>query len=343
MTNRCLIIPVFILICLFFKGYYWEYGSRSRLSDDLLSCDFVIDFTAGDSFTDLYGRERFFQRTRLKEMVEESGIPLILGSQTIGPFKDEDVREMAIRVLEKSKCVYVRDKESMQYVEQISSVKPILTTDIAFFLPYERRPKQPNVKKIGFNPSGLLWWGGYTKDNQFELKVDYQMYCRVILEYLLNSGYEVHLIMHAYFLQGQKSNSYPDNDRLAVESLYKDFPTTIIAPSFQTPMEAKSYISGMDLFIGARMHATIAALSASIPVIPFSYSRKFEGLFSSLEYPYVVEGTKWETKKAIDMTKNWVLDSAEMKNCISKCEKTIEDKNNFLLSEFNHTIENFSH
>ena len=65
---------------------------------------------------------------------------------------------------------------------------------------------------------------------------------------------------------------YADNDKLAVDALHEIFPNTIVAPYFATPMEAKSYISGMDLFIGARMHATIAAISAGVPVIPFSYS-----------------------------------------------------------------------
>ena len=33
------------------------------------------------------------------------------------------------------------------------------------------------------------------------------------------------------------------------------------------------------------MHATIGAISSGVATIPFSYSRKFEGLFGNLEYP----------------------------------------------------------
>jgi polysaccharide pyruvyl transferase WcaK-like protein len=99
-------------------------------------------------------------------------------------------------------------------------------------------------------------------------------------------------------------------------------------------MEAKSYISGMDLFIGARMHATIAAISSGVPVIPFSYSRKFEGLFSSLGYPYVVQGTKWESQKAIDETIGWIDSLNVLKEEIDACKTIIDEKNSYLLEEY---------
>ena len=67
-------------------------------------------------------------------------------------------------------------------------------------------------------------------------------------------------------------------------------PNLFLAPFFLSPSEAKSYISSMDLFLGARMHACIAAFSAGVPVLLLGYSRKFSGLFKdSLNYPYVLE------------------------------------------------------
>ena len=63
-------------------------------------------------------------------------------------------------------------------------------------------------------------------------------------------------------------------------------PRAIVAPAFRTPVEAKSYIAGMDFFAGARMHACIAAVSSGVPVYPLAYSRKFNGLFvETLGYP----------------------------------------------------------
>jgi len=318
---------------------YFNIRGRIYFSKKITNCCCVFDFTAGDSFTDIYGDTRFLERTRLKEKIINKRIPLILGSQTIGPFVKSEHENYAAKILRRCYQVFVRDDQSAKYVKEISSVQAILTTDVAFFLPYKKYLSSKGKKIVGFNPSGLLWTGGYTKNNQFGLTVDYKDYCRMIIKYLLQNGYEVHLIVHAYFVEDQNDEFDADNDILAVDALYKEFPSTIKAPLFATPMDAKSYIAGTDLFIGARMHATIGAISAGIPVIPFSYSRKFEGLFYSLGYPYVVEGTKWSTEKAIEQTKSWISNKAELVNFIFTCKKKIEVKNNFLLAQYSKTIE----
>lgn len=324
----------------FRRVYIIRCKNNLYLMDKSSSYVCVFDFTAGDSFTDIYGKERFYLRTQVKRKIIDSNVPLVLGSQTIGPFYDSEVRSYAIKVIEDSNKVFVRDSQSQQYVESICNAKPILTTDVAFFLPYDKNKYHldSKKKKAGFNPSGLLWLGGYTKNNQFGLTVNYQQYCRYIISSLHDMGYEVHLILHAYYLKGQKRDDYADNDRLAVETLYQEFPSAKVSPNFQTPMEAKSYISNMDLFIGARMHATVAAISSGVPVIPFSYSRKFEGLFSSLNYPFVVEGTKWDTQKAIDETIGWIVSVDTLKEKIDACMSIIDEKNKYLFEEYEKII-----
>ena len=46
------------------------------------------------------------------------------------------------------------------------------------------------------------------------------------------------------------------------------------------------------------MHATIAAYSAGVPVVPISYSRKFEGLYGGLHYPWLVPAKGMTTEQA---------------------------------------------
>ena len=118
------------------------------LMPSVKKCDLVFDFTAGDSFTDIYGEERFYDRTGLKKKVVDSGIPLILGSQTIGPFKDSNVQKYATDVIERCKAVFVRDGQSKDYVEQISKAKPILTTDVASFLMRSRRKIRQRKRQV---------------------------------------------------------------------------------------------------------------------------------------------------------------------------------------------------
>lgn len=305
----------------FSRAYYFKRSDNFCVSKDFKQCKCVFDFTAGDSFSDIYGEQRFFDRTALKELVIKNNIPLILGSQTIGPFKNDRVLEKACSVIKAAKEVFVRDEQSKDYVEQMTGRIPKLTTDVAFFLPFRAEVHKSGT--IGFNPSGLLWSGGYDGTNQFGLTVDYKKYCTTVISKLIKAGYEVHLIMHAYYVDNM---DYPDNDFIAVKALHEMFPQTVLAPEFSSPIEAKSYISQLDVFIGARMHATIGALSARIPVIPFSYSRKFEGLYASLNYPYVLEGTKWTTQQAIEMSLEWINKKCAMETAVSKSSQIINKK-----------------
>ena len=48
---------------------------------------------------------------------------------------------------------------------------------------------------------------------------------------------------------------------------------------FKTAIQAKSYISNMDVFLGSRMHSTIGAISSGVATIPLSYAYKFEALY----------------------------------------------------------------
>ena len=90
-----------------------------------------------------------------------------------------------------------------------------------------------------------------------------------------------------------------EDDYRASATLAEAFPGTVLAPAFQSPSEAKSYIAALDFFMGARMHACIAAFSSGVPVMPMAYSRKFEGLFGTIGYDRTVDCTS-ETAEAIE-------------------------------------------
>jgi polysaccharide pyruvyl transferase WcaK-like protein len=77
-----------------------------------------------------------------------------------------------------------------------------------------------------------------------------------------------------------------EDDFTVGQAIAKRYPDLVLAPRFTGPSEAKTYIANMDLFLGSRMHATIAALSSNTAVLPLGYSRKFSGLFGSLGYSW---------------------------------------------------------
>lgn len=123
-----------------------------------------------------------------------------------------------------------------------------------------------------------------------------------------------------------KEDSY-DDDYKTCEILHIKFPDTILAPAFETPIQVKSYISNMDIFIGSRMHSTIASFSSAVVTIPISYSRKFEGLFGSLNYPYVVNAKEESTESAYELILKYIERKDELSKVQYESMKIVSEKN----------------
>ncbi len=249
-------------------------------------CDMVLDISAGDSFSDIYGARRFRFNIISKLAVLAALRPLVLSPQTIGPFERSWARIAAKALMRSAKFVVARDSLSTDYMKTLNINDTLEATDVAFRLPYDAPPFLPGKEnRVGLNISGLLFNGGYTQKNMFGLKDDYKVLTRSLIKRFIDMpNCEVHLISHVISDRFQTEDDYRVAQQLALE-----FPGTILAPRFKTPSEAKSYISGLDFFAGSRMHACIAAFSSGVAVVPMAYSRKFAGLFGTLGYKAITD------------------------------------------------------
>lgn len=253
------------------------------------NADCIMDIGQGDSFADIYGAKRFWKIDKIHRVARWFKKPYIFLPQTIGPFKNEKLRTKAIRSMEGAKMVMVRDSQSLDYVKSLTSKAHVGEyIDVAFFLPYQKIEFCHDHIHVGLNISGLLWNGGYTKNNQFGLKADYPKAMRQAIDYFLSQpNVRLHLISHV--ASGERS---VESDYAVEYDLWRAYhhERLVLAPLFHTPIEAKDYIAGLDFFMGARMHATIAAFSARVPVVSMAYSRKFNGLFvDTLHYDHLVD------------------------------------------------------
>lgn len=257
------------------------------------SANFILDIGQGDSFADIYGIQRFKSINRIHKVAQLYKKKYCLLPQTIGPFKDDNIRKIANQSIQKSSLVMARDTQSLKYViENVPSQKKVDEyIDVAFFMPYHKKQFDSQFIHVGLNVSALLWNGGYTRDNQFGLTIDYQQLIYEIIEYFLTlPNVKLHLIPHVVL--GEKNI---ENDYEVSFEIYEKYnhPNLILSEFFLGPIEAKNYIAGMDFFMGARMHSTIAAFSTGVPVVPMAYSRKFNGLFAdTLSYPHLADMKK---------------------------------------------------
>jgi polysaccharide pyruvyl transferase WcaK-like protein len=254
--------------------------------------------------------------------------------QTIGPFKDAKIRSLALKAIAKASCVMVRDKQSLDFVKRELPDKPVSEIiDVAFFMPYKKKSFDDKYVHVGLNISGLLWHGGYTQDNQFGLVSDYQSVIRDIIDYFLSlENVKLHLISHVV-----AENRIIENDYAVAYDLCEEYshPNLILSPMFLDAIAAKGYISGMDFFMGARMHATIAAFSSNVPVYPMAYSRKFNGLFvDTLQYDYIGDMKVQSASDMLSDIKNAFVNRSVLKSLISNRMSTIvEDRRNLLVKE----------
>lgn len=265
---------------------------------DIKGIDLMLDIGAGDSFTDIYPDKRFAYMAATKELCLRRGVPLVLSPQTIGPFSRQPHSTLASRFLSRAEAVFARDRLSFDAARLLApDCRLEQTVDVAFALPFERQTRGPGLR-FGLGVSGLLYSGGHTGRDEFGLDVDYRQYMHLLIEALLERPeVEVALVSHVYAPDMPR-----EDDPSAARLLIQRYPTLREAPHFADPSAAKSWISGLDFLVAARMHATIAAYSAGVPVVPVSYSRKFEGLFGALAYPWVLPVKGVGTEAAVRFT-----------------------------------------
>ena len=261
----------------------------------------VIDIGAGDSFADIYGSKRLGWMFAMKLLAWVARRPVVMAPQTVGPFTKPLSIRLARFVMNRTALLATRDKLSTAAVEAMGVRTPVIeASDVALRLPFTPPSKSTDAPpRIGINVSGLLMSGGYTGKNELGIALDYPGLIRDIIRHFRQhkDGCEVHLVSHVIY-DPEAEAGQTEDDYFAARKLAEEFPGTIVAPAFATPSEAKSYIAGLDYFMGARMHACIAAFSSGVPVIPMAYSRKFEGLFGSIGYHHTVDCTA-ETGAAI--------------------------------------------
>jgi len=267
--------------------------------------DFVADITGGDSFSDIYGLRRFVLMFLHKWLVLLAGKKLVMLPQTYGPFNRRLVRVLARYILRRCSALWSRDKQSMEYLrallgEKLNAEKVHFCPDVAFVLDSREPPESvlseiTAIRKkhrlvVGFNISGLLYHGGYTRDNMFGLRVDYPHLVGKLLDYFMSlDNSAVILVPHVF----PRDDASVESDPAACRRIFERF-----APTYQGRLvmlqdrldqgQVKYVIGQCDFFLGSRMHSCIAALSQGIPAIGLAYSRKFIGVFESLGLGHMV-------------------------------------------------------
>jgi colanic acid/amylovoran biosynthesis protein len=306
-----------------------------RMFSNVRKCNFIVDMTEGDSFSDIYGDVIFLGRTNVKLLIERMGISLILGPQTYGPYLKPNNLKKALKAINNAHLVFSRDVLSSELVRKNGRKDIIQAIDMAFILPYKKAEETADGRRpvrIGINVSSMLYSDvNEMKVQRFQLRTDYKVCIEeIIKKYEYDNLFEIYLIPHV------------ELDDKANRAIGKRHPNIKIISPCSNPVEVKSIISTMDLFIGARMHGTIAAFSSGVACIPMSYSRKFIGLYKSLGYDYVIDLEQLETKDAFERISKYVDEYQVLKKRVDDCKQICERMTNKIRAVFEKEVIWFS-
>ncbi len=298
------------------KSLKKNWAKRNPYFNILYEMDLAVDITGGDSFSDIYGLRRFVFGFLQKWLIIFLGKKLVFLQQTYGPFHKKITRALARYILKRADVVYSRDNESLELVRDLLKAdagngKLKYVPDAAFILD-PQEPKQLDIgslrdirKKdsviVGLNISGLLYNGGYTQNNMFKLKANYaDLILKITEQILKNKNTIVLLVPHVFPPQGYEVES-DSNACLDVYNKYKEryHDRIFMARGKYSHSEIKYVIGMCDFFMGSRMHSCIAALSQMIPSIGLAYSKKFAGVFNSINAGELVIDLRDQDEEAI--------------------------------------------
>jgi colanic acid/amylovoran biosynthesis protein len=291
---------------------------NNRWLNHLNSMDLVTAISGGDSFSDIYGMERFFYISLPQILALVLGKRLVLLPQTLGPYRHRLTRAVTHYILCGAERIYTRDRQGLKTAESMlgtaqSKDKLHFSYDVGFAVEPETPRDQELLSAIaawkkrgplvGLNVSGLLFMAMYARSNMFGLEVDYKdlTYAMIKLFQKLGAG-TVLLVPHVLGKEGSES------DLPACLEIYRALQPEMreriqVLESGLNERQTKFVIGHCDFFSGARMHACIAALSQSVPTVPLAYSDKFVGVMQTVGVESMVADPRHMSQEQIlDLT-----------------------------------------
>lgn len=231
----------------------------------------------GDGFSDIYGVQDFLNRMNQTWILKKANVPLIMLPQTVGPFSNKEMFDVAVDIMRYAKEIYVRDAKFVDEFRKLG-LNYVQTKDISSFMVPEPWDIEIKDKAVGFNVSGLAYCNTFHGlEGQFD---SYPDLVDGIINHFVSKGCTVYLIPHSYTYSNPDNNDDMVACRMAYERLEDKSNVVLIDKDMSAP-QVKYLISRMTFFIGARMHANFAAIYTGVPVFGTAYSYKFEGAFNA--------------------------------------------------------------
>lgn len=226
------------------------------------------------------------------DVVKRLGKPLLLVSQSIGPFRAAWARRLARGVLDRCDAILPRERLSLSYLREtlrVSKPSISLIPDLAFRpIPGVRETPDAGAATVELAGGGRKVLGVTVRHWSFPgrgaeadaLNASFQQTLADVLEWLIDSrGFHV-----VFFPQAITADFSVRDDRSVarrVAARLDGARMTSIEDDLPVP-RLRELIGGCDLFLGTRMHSNIFALSAGVPTLAIAYLPKTQGIMEAV-------------------------------------------------------------
>jgi colanic acid/amylovoran biosynthesis protein len=279
----------------------WNTGSRTLAAGLAAGLDTsgLTDYGSADlicSGGGTYLVEHYDLRPRIFdfEVALALGRPLVLFTQSLGPFKNPAYRKKLASIFEHATLILLRDRLSEQHIRSLGVRNPriAVTADAAFALADRTvltvAGRQTAVAAPPRVAISVREWKAFRGHRPTEAQ---QRYVNAIRDLTIHAVTRYGAAV-TFLSTCQGIPEYRDDSELAgeiAESLPPGIARSVdVDRDFHTPDELRVVIREFDLVVSTRMHLAILALGTGTPVIPIAYEFKTRELFENLHHAYLV-------------------------------------------------------
>lgn len=276
----------------------------SRLSSALFGTAFrrairaleSVDLVISSGGTYLVDHYNFSARVAELELAKSLGKPVVLWTQSLGPFDDTRARRNATQIAEMADAVYFRDGRSKRSWESLGvpegQQERVVAADSVFGIDTGR---ERNVDDRGALISVRKWKTTITGVPS-DLK-NYRTSVVAASRVLEERGLPVRALSTC-----QGVPSYGQDDSLVARDFFSGSSGVRVDGDFHDPYELLDELAGAKIVIATRMHFAILALISRVPVVAIAYEFKTIELFKSLglgDYCIEIENVtpEWITER----------------------------------------------
>jgi colanic acid/amylovoran biosynthesis protein len=265
-------------------------GERLRLAD-FPAIDLVIS-TGGTYLVEQYGTgSRVFQLL----MAGALGVPVVLYTQSLGPFRARRNRPRLRMVFSASPLVLLRDERSRRHLRDLGvpGAAVHVVADAVFGRERARPFAQPVAKRVRSVAVSVREWPPGA-DAAGPAMVGFRRAVAAALTGLVGQ----HSADVTFLSTCQGIPEYWTDDSTVAEAVAAELPGDVrrrvrVDRAFHGPDALAEAYAAFDMVLATWMHAAILALTAGTPVLPIAYEFKTTELFEALglgDYVVSIDG-----------------------------------------------------